>query len=99
MPQQLQILVYLSTTFADKVVPYITYGMAALGALILLVVFLRTYKNYIFTKQSIELGKRTLRRGSSFFVNGQHKLMMLRESYTLLHSRLPETETEQESST
>ncbi|XP_065208323.1 lysosome membrane protein 2 [Planococcus citri] len=99
LPDHLQILLYLSTTFADRIVPYITYGMAAFGGLILIVVFLRTYKNYIFTQQSIELGKRTLRRGSSFFTTGQQKLMMLRESYTLLNSPLAETETEQESST
>lgn len=90
---------YLSTTFADDIVPYITYGMIVLGSLILIMVFVRTYKNYIFTKDNLELGKRTLRRGSSFFLNGQHKLLNLRDSYSLLHSPLPETETEQESST
>ncbi|XKL67214.1 hypothetical protein PGB90_010634 [Kerria lacca] len=99
LPRHLQVLLYLSTTFADDIVPYITYGMIVLGSLILIMVFVRTYKNYIFTKDNLELGKRTLRRGSSFFLNGQHKLLNLRDSYSLLHSPLPETETEQESST
>lgn len=100
LPSHLQILVYLSTTFADKVVPYLLYGLIGLGALILVGVFLKTYKNYIFTEENVELGKRTLRRGSSFFVGGQSKLLMVRDTYTLLQSPLQEsTETEQESST
>lgn len=99
LPRHLQILIYLSTTFADEIVPYITYGMIVFGALILIVVFLRTYRNYLFTRDNIELGKRTIRRGSSFLVGGQHKLMVVRDSYRLLQSPLQETETEQESST
>lgn len=78
--------VYLSTTVADNVAPYVTYGMIVLGALILIVVFVRTYKNIVFTKENLELGKQKLRRGSSFIINGQHRLMIIRDSYTLLHS-------------
>lgn len=77
------------------------YGFIAFGGLILVGVFLKTYKNYIFTQENVELGKRTLRRGSSFFTtNGPAKLLPKRDSYMLLQSPLQEsTETEQESST
>lgn len=78
--------VYLSTTVADNVAPYVTYGMIVLGALILVVVFVRAYKNIVFTKENLELGKQKLRRGSSFIINGQHRLMIIRDSYSLLHS-------------
>ncbi len=99
LPRHLQILIYLSTTFADDIVPYITKGMAVFGALVLIFVIVQPYRNYIFTQGNLELGKRTIRRGSSFFV-GQHKLMAPRgDSYTLLKSPQTGTETEQESST
>lgn len=86
LPPHIHTWVYLSTTVADNVVPYLTYGMIAFGAMILVVVFVRAYKNLVFTKENLELGKQKLRRGSSFIINGQHRLLIIRDSYTLLHS-------------
>lgn len=78
--------VYLATTVADIAVPLLNYGMISLGAFILIVVFVKAYKNIVFTKQTIEIGMKTIRRGSTFIVNGQHRLMIVRDSYTLLNT-------------
>lgn len=78
--------VYLATTVADLAVPILNYGMISLGAFILIVVFVKAYKNIVFTKQTIEIGMKTIRRGSTFIVNGQHRLMIVRDSYTLLNT-------------
>lgn len=58
------------------------------GVVILITVFVKAYKNLVFTKQTIEIGMKTLRRGSTFIVNGQHRLMMVRDSYTLLDNQV-----------
>ncbi|XP_058793511.1 scavenger receptor class B member 1 [Phymastichus coffea] len=78
--------VYLATTFADIAVPLTTYGLILVGLASLLWVTYRTYSNAVLAHEAIELGKRTIRRGSSFIVNGQHKLMMARDSYVLLQT-------------
>ncbi|XP_075230512.1 scavenger receptor class B member debris buster isoform X2 [Lycorma delicatula] len=78
--------VYLSTTFADIVAPVITYGFIITGVIILVSVFVQAYKNIVFTRENIERGKQKFRRGSNFIVNGQHRLMIVRDSYTLLHN-------------
>jgi len=78
--------VYLSTTFADKVAPVLQYGLIVVGSLTLVLVFIRAYKNVVFTAENIELGKQKLRRGSSFIVNGQHRLLILRDSYQVLQN-------------
>lgn len=73
--------VFMSTTFADHVAPLLQYGLIALGSLTLIIVFVRAYKSLVFTAENIELGKQKLRRGSSFIVNGQHRLLIIRDSY------------------
>ncbi|XP_046660020.1 scavenger receptor class B member 1 isoform X1 [Homalodisca vitripennis] len=78
--------VFMSTTFADHVAPVIQYGLIVIGSLTLIVVFVRAYKNLVFTAENIELGKQKLRRGSSFIVNGQHRLLIIRDSYQVLHN-------------
>ncbi|XP_044738554.1 scavenger receptor class B member 1 isoform X2 [Chrysoperla carnea] len=82
--------IYLATVFAENAVPIFTYGLIIFGALTLVFVFIRAYKNVVFTQETIEMGKRTIRRGSSFIVNGQHRLMIVRDSYSLLSHVSPE---------
>jgi hypothetical protein len=77
--------VYLATTVAEVAVPIFSYGFIILGTLILVGVFIKAYKNVVFTKEALEKGKETLRRGSSFILNGQHRLLIIRDSYTLLN--------------
>lgn len=56
----------------------------------LMFVFVRAYKNFVFnsdpTVELLEMGRRSLRRGSSFLVQNQHRIMMhhQRDSYVLL---------------
>ena len=78
--------VYLATTFADVAVPLMCYGSILVGIACLVWVSWRAYNNVVLTHEAIELGKRTIRRGSSFIVNGQHRLMMPKDSYVLLQS-------------
>ncbi|XP_014231233.1 scavenger receptor class B member 1 isoform X1 [Trichogramma pretiosum] len=84
--------VYLATTFADIAVPCITYGLILVGLASIVFVVYKAYSNVVLAHEAIELGKRTIRRGSSFIVNGQHRLMMTRDSYVLLQTEDPEDE-------
>ncbi|XP_069685569.1 scavenger receptor class B member 1 [Periplaneta americana] len=77
---------YLATTVAEIAAPILSYSCIAVGILILVGVFVKAYKNIVFTKETLERGKETLRRGSSFIVNGQHRLLIIRDSYTLLNN-------------
>ncbi|KAL6266243.1 hypothetical protein P5V15_003102 [Pogonomyrmex californicus] len=77
-------LIYLATTFADIAVPCITYGMILVGLTIIVTVFVKAYNSPVLAHEAIELGKRTIRRGSSFLINGQHRLLSGRDSYILL---------------
>jgi scavenger receptor class B, member 1 len=76
--------IYLATTFADIAVPCVTYGMILVGLAIIITVFVKVYNSPVLAHEAIELGKRTIRRGSSFLINGQHRLLAGRDSYILL---------------
>lgn len=76
---------YLATTVSEVAAPLFSYGCIVLGTLILVGIFIKTYRNVVFTKETLEKGKETLRRGSSFILNGQHRLMIIRDSYSLLN--------------
>lgn len=82
--------VYLATTFVDIAVPCVTYGLILVGLTIIIVVFVKAYNSPILAHEAIELGKRTIRRGSSFLINGQHRLMAGRDSYILLSNDIDE---------
>lgn len=52
--------------------------MILLGIFILLVVFVRAYKSFVIGKNSteiVELGRETIRRGSTLIVDYSHKLL------------------------
>lgn len=78
--------IYLATTFADIAVPCITYGMILVGLTIIITVFVKVYQSPVLAHEAIELGKRTIRRGSSFLITGQHRLLAGRDSYILLNN-------------
>lgn len=78
--------IYLATTVAETAVPVCTYGAIALGLTLLAGVFVKSYRKVVFTRETLEKGKEKLRRGSSFLVNGQHRLLILRDSYSLLNT-------------
>jgi hypothetical protein len=70
---------------AEVAAPIFNYGSIVLGILILVGMFIKAYRKVLFTKETLEKGKETLRRGSSFILNGQHRLLIIRDSYTLLN--------------
>ncbi|XP_043262068.1 scavenger receptor class B member 1 [Colletes gigas] len=76
--------IYLATTFSDIAVPCTSYGFILVGIIIIITVSAKVYNNAVFTHEAIELGKRTIRRGSTLLVNGQHKLLTTRDPYVLL---------------
>ncbi|KAK4878226.1 hypothetical protein RN001_010732 [Aquatica leii] len=84
--------VYLSTTFSDVACPLFTYGFIFTGSCILIGVFVNAYKSLVFTKQTIEVGMRTLRRQGGGYISNHHYFtqqpnrlsLILRNSYTLL---------------
>jgi hypothetical protein len=78
--------IYLATTFSDIAVPCITYGLILVGLTIIVIVLVKVYNSPILAHEAIELGKRTIRRGSSILINGQHRLMVSRDSYVLLNN-------------
>lgn len=91
LPPVIQRWIYLATSFAETAVPLFTYGCITVGALVLIVMFVRAYRSVVLPDTRIERGKeritrelRELRRGSSFMVNGHPRLLILRDSYTLL---------------
>ncbi|XP_054085205.1 lysosome membrane protein 2 isoform X2 [Zeugodacus cucurbitae] len=79
--------IYLATVFAPIIIPIASYLMIFGGILAIVFVFVRAYQNFVFardpTLEILEMGRRSIRRGSSFIAQHQHKFMH-RESYTLL---------------
>lgn len=83
--------IYLATVFGPASMPIMSYSMILAGSFMLMYVFVRAYKNFVFnsdpTDVVIEMGRRSIRRGSSFLIQHQHRIMMhhhQRDSYTLL---------------
>lgn len=86
---QIKRWLYLATTFSAIAAPFLSYGMIGFGVLVLVCVFVKAYKSFVFNRDTIELielGRKSLRRGSHLIANSPHRLMVARESYTLLTS-------------
>lgn len=63
--------------------PALTYGMILLGIFILSIVFIKAYKSFVIGKNSIEiveLGRETIRRGSTLIIDCSHKLLPHKET-------------------
>lgn len=84
--------IYLATVFGPAALPILSYSMILAGSFMLMFIFVRAYKNFVFhsdpTVELLEMGRRSLRRGSSFLVQHQHRMMLhhvhQRDSYMLL---------------
>ncbi|XP_032674774.1 scavenger receptor class B member 1 [Odontomachus brunneus] len=92
LPPVIRRLIFLSTSFVDIVVPCFTYGLILVGLTTIVVVFVKVYNSPVLAHEAIELGKRTIRRSSSFLINGQHRLMAGRDSYVLLSNDIDENQ-------
>ncbi|XP_075161987.1 scavenger receptor class B member debris buster isoform X1 [Haematobia irritans] len=79
--------IYLATVFAPTVIPIGSYLMIAGGAFAIIYIFLRAYQTYVFAHdpalEILEMGRRSLRRSSTFIAHHQHRFMH-RDSYILL---------------
>lgn len=81
--------VYIATTAADFIIPSVEYSFIIIGALTLVAVFVRTYKDVVFTAENLERGMEELRTGSTLLINASHhRLQSARQSviehYSLL---------------
>lgn len=84
--------IYLATVVAPIAGPTLTYGMILLGIFILSIVFVKAYKNIVIGKnpnEIVELGRETIRRGSTLIIDCSHKLLPHKETaYHPLDSNL-----------
>lgn len=85
--------IYLGTVFAPKAIPLGSYALIVFGAFLIIFVFVDAYKNFVFTKdptlEILEMGRKSIRRGSSFLAHQQQRFSIHREtqnSYSLLKS-------------
>jgi scavenger receptor class B protein 1 len=82
--------IYLGTVFAPTAIPLMAYAMIIAGAFIVIFIFIRAYQNFVFTTdptvELLEMGRRSLRRGSLIIAQGQQKILHHRDSYHLLKS-------------
>ncbi|XP_016966731.1 lysosome membrane protein 2 isoform X3 [Drosophila biarmipes] len=81
--------IYLGTVIAPSAVPIGSYLMILGGAFAIIFSFVRAYQNVVFardpTLEILEMGRRSLRRGSDFIAHQQHRLLIHhRDSYSLL---------------
>lgn len=81
--------IFLATTVGPIVAPILTYSFILAGFAALTIVFIKTYKSLVIGQNSIEiveLGRQTLRRGSTLIINGSNKILPNRDStYTPLN--------------
>lgn len=77
--------IYLATTVADVAAPLLNYGCMLFGSCILIGVFVNTYRSLVFTKGTIEIGMRNLRRNSGYYISHPNRLVIRRDTYTLLN--------------
>ncbi|CAK1546487.1 unnamed protein product [Leptosia nina] len=76
-------LIYLATAFGPIAAPVISYSLIVAGILLIIYVFIKAYKKFVLGQNSIEiveLGRETLRRGSTLIINGSHKLLNHKEA-------------------
>lgn len=83
--------IYLGTVFAPIGLPILSYSLIVIGAVMVILMFVRAYQSFVFTNdpalELLEMGRRSLRRGSSIILNSQHRLVVHRDSYHLLKNQ------------
>nr|XP_023019391.1 scavenger receptor class B member 1 [Leptinotarsa decemlineata] len=76
--------IYLATTVGDIASPLLTYGCIFLGTCVILGAFVNAYKSLLFTKETIEIGMKNIRRRSSAYIYNSNRFISRRDTYTLL---------------
>lgn len=77
-------LIFLATAFGPVLAPIISYSLIICGILVITYVFIKAYKKFVIGQNSIEiveLGRETLRRGSTLIINGSKLLNHKETSY------------------
>lgn len=86
--------IFLATTVGPIAAPIMAYSMICFGLMILVVVFVKAYKKFVIGQNSIEIveiGRETIRRGSTLIMHSSQKLIPHKEnSYHLLNT-IPST--------
>lgn len=75
--------IFLSTTFGPIAAALISYSLVTIGLGVLITVFIKAYKNFVLGQNSleiVELGRETIRRGSTLIINNSHKLLPTKET-------------------
>lgn len=75
--------IYLATTVGPIAAPLLSYSMIFLGLLVLAIIFIRAYKSFVIGQNSmeiVEIGRETLRRGSTLIIHGSHKILTGKEA-------------------
>lgn len=73
----------MGTTFGPIAAPIISYSLIAIGVGILISVFLKAYKNFVIgqnTLEIVDIGRETIRRGSTLIINSSHKILPHKET-------------------
>ncbi|XP_072948437.1 scavenger receptor class B member 1 [Epargyreus clarus] len=87
--------IFLGTTVGPIMAGLISYGLIIIGLATLITVFIKAYKNFVFSQNSIEiveLSKETIRRGSTLIINGSHKFIPKENTYQPLQRASSSTE-------
>lgn len=81
----------MGTVFAPKAIPLGSYALIVFGAFLIIFVFVNAYKNFVFNTdpslEILEMGRKSIRRGSSFIAHQQQRFSIHRETqnnYSLL---------------
>ncbi|XP_045458032.1 scavenger receptor class B member 1 [Melitaea cinxia] len=75
--------IFLGTTFGPIAAPIISYSLIAIGVGILISVFIKAYKNFVIgqnTLEIVDIGRETIRRGSTLIINSSHKILPHKET-------------------
>ncbi|XP_038219846.1 scavenger receptor class B member 1 [Zerene cesonia] len=76
-------LIFLATAFGPIAAPIISYSIIITGIVAIIYIFIKAYKNLVLGQNSIEiveLGRETIRRGSTLIISGSHKLLNHKEA-------------------
>ncbi|CAH0712801.1 unnamed protein product, partial [Brenthis ino] len=75
--------IFLGTTLGPIAASLISYSLITIGLGVLITVFIKAYKNFVIGQNSleiVELGRETIRRGSTLIINNSHKLRPTKET-------------------
>lgn len=75
----------MGTVFAPKAIPLGSYALIVFGAFLIIFVFVNAYKNFVFhtdpSLEILEMGRKSIRRGSSFIAHQQQRFSIHRETH------------------